>query len=557
MTQMDARELLQDYYQRTGTHRTDLNALVEFVEARASGQLDDMKVVRLFWEMWNPRVMVTVGADPIGYTNDEPRAMPEDLEAAFLEILADLEREYRIYYEPDSESAIYFEAASRYVHVAAASALEHWRRDGFSDDVTGNLEAFSSILSRLGMRYEFPDGKPYEVEFESGETISIHGISAWVLGVLSQVSFLGARYEEALLLAVEALVILHEVEQIPEDEDFVMDMLKEAGFADVYDEEEFEEQVRRDFAVRREIRMGNPFSILSPQHLVDTFEGLKRQGKCDDWQMVVRHCDRLITIQWAELKKTHILVGDETNDTWNPEWSRQHWESVRRLSEALDGEWEGPSEVWQDYWLRAKGWAAAQLSPNEYRDLRRRDEMDASEQRLQLYFFGESWRSIPEKARERLINVDTLWFSDSRGLDYGSILNDLQVAAETMCYHFIWEPLLQTQGGPEQIDFERLDLHPIERGKSPTLAHYSRVCGSPLFKTFLRNRVTSDEQEFLTSILPTALQYLLNFRNPGQHDPKRRMGRDEVEPFVRRFLGIGREEIIRRLAEIGPKLARR
>ena len=100
----------------------------------------------------------------------------------------------------------------------------------------------------------------------SGETISIHGISAWVLGVLSQVSFLGTRYEEALLLAVEALVILHEVEQIPETK--TLDMLKEAGFADVDDEEEFEEQVRRDFAVRREIRMGNPFSILSPQHLV-------------------------------------------------------------------------------------------------------------------------------------------------------------------------------------------------------------------------------------------------------------------------------------------------
>ena len=65
---MKASELLQEHFRRTGTHRTDLNALAEFVEARDSGQVDAMKAVSLFWETWKPRVMVTVGADPIGYT---------------------------------------------------------------------------------------------------------------------------------------------------------------------------------------------------------------------------------------------------------------------------------------------------------------------------------------------------------------------------------------------------------------------------------------------------------------------------------------------------------
>ena len=41
---MDASELVQEYFRRTNTHRTDLDALAEFMEARASGNgVDDLK----------------------------------------------------------------------------------------------------------------------------------------------------------------------------------------------------------------------------------------------------------------------------------------------------------------------------------------------------------------------------------------------------------------------------------------------------------------------------------------------------------------------------------
>ena len=66
-----------------------------------------------------------------------------------------------------------------------------------------------------------------------------------------------------------------------------------------------------------------------------------------------------------------------------------------------------------------------------------------------------------------------------------------------------------------------------------------------------------EEQQFTRGKLQHALNDLRKTRDQSQHDPDRRLQRHEVEPFVMMFLGIGQEGVLRRLAEIGPKLARR
>ncbi|MDE2860129.1 MAG: hypothetical protein OYI31_00670 [Chloroflexota bacterium] len=542
---MNASELVQECFRRTGIHRSDLNALADFIETRESGQLDALRTVRLFWETWNPRAMVAVASVPVGNTDEEPPSLPDELEAEHLEILAGLEQECRVYYEPDSETAIDHRDASIYAHVGAASALSHRKRDGLSDDVTRTLDDVRKTLYR-GNYGGF-------MESDTGETISLSGVRAIVLSLQAQVRYRDTKYGEAFEMALSAFRELRPFETMYEPEDFLKELLMEDWLGEGVDEEELEEEIERDFEVRREIRIGDPLTILDPQLMVDAFEGLKRQGKCDDWQALARNCDYLAIASSAELNETRVFVGDEPDITWN-------YRLRKALSEVpiLEGDVapHGFREKWQDYWIRAKGWAAAQLSPNEYREMRRQDDEDASEQRLRRYFFGDIWEKLPEKTRESLVNVDNLWFSAARGTNVGSVLNELQVAAETMCYQYIWEPLRQTQGGQAVLAFKARDAGLRDKGFFPTLSDYTWACRRPLFRILIDSaNLDKDDRQFMNVELRRALTALRKPRDDIQHDPSIRMQRRDVEPFVRRFLGIGQEGVLRRLGEIGPKLA--
>ena len=513
--------------------RMDKFALHRMETALSGGsERDSVLPVELFWQAWRPQYqyLESFGEWPPRDLDENPPDLSPGDENEFLERLAKLERACpNPPYTPDNEkwrngpNVEQFNVGSRYIHIAAASALRHLKRVGYADDyVSQTLVEVRRVLYLLGLgpadslRYE--DLLAYlGVPDTSEDMISLWGIRALIHAVLSTVKLTDGKYEEAFMLAVDAAMLSDSIaEAVSLNEEFLV----ERGVVN-------DDNLEEDKKVRAAVQRCSPIMNLTPQQVVDAFEGLKRQGKSDSWWWVALYCDSMI---WHNRENLEV---EEVQDH------------------------DGEVHFWPDYWNYAKGRAREQLSPNEYREMRLQDERDASEQRLQRYFFGETWQNIPEKARERLINVDTLWFSESRGLDYGSILNDLQVAAETMCHEFIWEPLLQAHGGQEQFDFSKLDIEPIEGGKSPTLAQYIRVCESPYFNTYLRNQGLNDEEEFLASVLPTSLQYLLNFRNAAQHDPKKRMRRDEVEPFVRRFLGIGREETMRRLAELGPRLARR
>ena len=526
---MNASELVQECYRRTGMHRSDLNALAEFVEARDSGQLDATKAISLFWETWKPRVMLTVGADPIGYTNEEPPALDEDLEAALLEALAELEQEYRILYEPDSESAIDFEAASRYVHVAAASALKHLRKGGFYEIGTLALEQASSVLRLLdvsfphNMRDAITLDDPVEIVDFGKSNVSLLGVRSLVFSELSGMRNLAGAHDEALSFAAD---VMEAFQSVIEARKLVMD----AGllFLDVQFYEDYvrakEEWLGIVNLVARSVTPNN----LRPQHAVDAFEGLRRSGKSESWQLVAGLCGALA------------------------------WNNLVQLGESKVVNSDGEEERWYVYWLRAEGWAKAQLSPSDLHEYRRREDEKASEERLRLYFFRDTWRDIPQKAQEALVTVDYLWSSEARGLRIDSVLNELQVATETICYQYVWEPLQKAQGGQALLEFRKKAADLGRERKYPSLADYRWVCGRSFFKELLQGAgVSEEDQRFLIQRLPRALRDLYGSRHPSQHEPEVRLPRQQIEPFVRRFLGIGREGVLPRLAEIGPKLARR
>ena len=536
---MNARELVEECYRLTGMYRTDLYALAEFVEARASGQLNSMNAIHLFWETWKPRVMVTVGSDPIGYTNEEPPTLPEDIEEAFLEILAELEREYKVDYETDSESAIDFEAASLYVHVGAASALRHVKRSDLSNDVIGamlQVQLVLQILKLRALRYLGREGEsPHAIQSgiddgtlhgartfglvwidnANGEVLTLWGVRCLVLGTVSKQNYAEAKYEDAFRMAGDAFRIAEDIsEAVHQNEENLL----ERGVV----EDDFLEEDRE---IRSAVRRCTPLRNIEPQQVVDAFEGLKIHGVSGSWRWVVDVCDSMAWHDREDFELEVVLDGDKK------------------------------TKFWSDYWNAAKGWAEAQLSPNEYRELRRQDERGASEGRLKRYFFGDNWSNWPQKTRERLINLDTLWFSESKGLDFGTILNDLQVAVESMCYEFIWEPLRKGERGQE---FKRKEAEFSGDSNSPTLADYRWICGRSFFKGFVEGaQLAEEDRRFLLQRLPRSLKRLYDSRNRSQHDPGIRLQRQDVEPFVREFFGIGQPGVLRRLAEIGPKLARR
>ena len=164
---------------------------------------------------------------------------------------------------------------------------------------------------------------------------------------------------------------------------------------------------------------------------------------------------------------------------------------------------------------------------------------------------------IPQKAKEALITVDYLWFSDTHGLRIASALDELRVAVETMCYEFLLEPMRTAQGNPSLEEFSEWDKQFEGTGLFPSLLQYASICQQGFFVRYLQGtQLGAEEIEFLRRDLLTSIEHLRTARNPSEHGVDVRLTRQEVDPFVRRFLGIGQLGVLRRLSEIGSKLAR-
>lgn len=208
------------------------------------------------------------------------------------------------------------------------------------------------------------------------------------------------------------------------------------------------------------------------------------------------------------------------------------------------------------YWRGAEAWASARLEPNQLLEVLRQQGRYASQERLIQYFFGKTWRNVPEEARKHLIDAESSWFDD-RGGAIGSVLNDLRLAAEKMCYAFIWESLQKSEGKLYLLEFKNRDSN-LSKGYDPSLTTYARLCRQQFFREFVwSTELSLKQKEFLTkrNCLSSALYSLRESRNIADHDPKIRMTRDKVRPLVDLFLGIGQPGVLRRLAEIGPNLA--
>ena len=176
--------------------RMDIVYLSLFVkELDSTGVVDEVKPVELFWEAWRPRAILL----DVGGFDEDPPPLPPDKENMFLEKLAELEHRLRIPYSPDTDdwrngtTMEQFSKGSQYIHVGAASALRHWRRDGFNDDVRQTLQEVSRVLYLLStdLVYAYRD-----VSQVRGDLVSLMGVRALVLSAMSRIEYRGAEYEE-------------------------------------------------------------------------------------------------------------------------------------------------------------------------------------------------------------------------------------------------------------------------------------------------------------------------------------------------------------------------
>ena len=267
-----------------------------------------------------------------------------------------------------------------------------------------------------------------------------------------------------------------------------------------------------------------PCLEVSPKEATIIFESIKANSQSDeDWAQVAADCYVLATAEFV---------------TWDED---EAWEDY------------GIALNWNEYWQRARGWAEAQLSENEYRKRVKEYEKTEAERRLKNYFFGVDWQTLPERAHELLITADVNWNSPER-MSRDMILTNLLRTSEAMCYEFIWQPLARSKSAyPEFQRYEdRVAQRPI--GSYPRVWDYVHVCEDRFFLGFCTSRgLGQDEGKFMVERLPKALDQLMSIRN-DEHIPLGTLSLESVGVYYKKFLGIGMEGVLPRLAHIGRKL---
>ena len=90
------------------------------------------------------------------------------------------------------------------------------------------------------------------------------------------------------------------------------------------------------------------------------------------------------------------------------------------------------------YWGMAELLVSQRMSPNELVEALRKAEERQIEDRLRLYFFGETWDNLPQKARAALISADRE-YENARGRR-PIIFDHLRHAARAILVEALWQP---------------------------------------------------------------------------------------------------------------------
>lgn len=292
---------------------------------------------------------------------------------------------------------------------------------------------------------------------------------------------------------------------------------------------------------------------LPAQTVIGWFEALKSRRGEQEWAALAITCDKLSLL-------TEVLSrGDE---------------------KVVDG--EENSCDWAVFWQRAAGWAEAQLTSSESRNLIQKREHIAAEERLRAYFFDEAqWNALSERARDALVSADSAWMSANHGRPSlgRSIPNDLRKATEHILQHYLWDPVVRWADKNEQSNLDFRELRRVRArlaklGHDPGLADYVGVASNTKETTagrrtgilsdggvvkYLQDHFGKKDADFIKNKVKKRLRMLKDLRDPEEHGKGASVHLSEIRDLYAEFMGIGRNrlailpELVRILLQPPPK----
>ena len=539
---------------------SDMQILEKFEE-----DPDSVNPMYLFWSFHRPE---QANSSESASHNPVLAQLESELDREVLERLHALYERYRPHYAPDRDDSAIRQFLLNYdyqgdrggmafpddlrnalifIHVAAIRAHILSRTDGFSEEVKRCLDDVERTFTRLRITGLEPEERinPYMHLLDEEPNLEGLGVFLSVLAVtaisyigLSRISRIEGRYGDALHYLAQAGQLYEYARPTPLGTDDMWPLGANWRHPEFLGEALTEESVT---GIRIPLK-----------EFTDTFD-LIRQSTSDihDWSGIVADCRALASHsccwRFHEFEEEVQMYWDEEEDSID-DIPAEHIFRARITDE------DGSQVTWGEFWHGAKTWASSQLSPSEYRKMRRRDEEVAAETRLQKYFFGDNWRDLPERAQERIINADILWTSRQR-VNREALLNEIQRATEEMCFAFIWHPLMEEEIASGGLLTEIESRMAADRRQQPGVGDFIRICDRRFFSEYLERRnLDEDEIQFMSEDLPVGMRQLRPARNSAEHVMGRSVPGQQIEELYRKFLGIGRPGILPELVRTGRKL---
>ena len=543
---------------------TDRHLSETQVLERFEGDPDSINPMYLFWSFYQPG---RAGHSASATHNPVLAQLQKESDRDVLERLHTLYGRYRPSSAPDRDNS----ATSRFllnydyledrdgmefpvdlkndlifIHVAAVRALILGLTDGFSEEMKGCLDEVDRTFGRLRISGFKPEDRIASSSLRLEDEPNLEGLGIFLstLAVtaisyvtLSRISRGESRYADALHYLAEAGRLYEYAIPTPLGIDDMWPLGSDWRHTEYVGETLMDDSVA---GIR-----------ISLKEFTDTFDLIRQSAsRIDDWSAIVADCRALAGHDccwiFAEFEEEVETYWDEDEGIYEI--------PVLHISSARITEEDGSQVTWGEYWHGAKAWASAQLSRSEYREMRRLDELDASELRLEKYFFGDNWSRLPLRAQKRLIAADIIWTSYPR-VDMESLLSELQIATAEMCYAFIWDPLLDEKIASEGLLVE-IEGRMAEDGRQqPEMDDFLAICGHRQFGEFLKRRgFDKGEIQFMSEDLPVAIRQLRLARNDAVHEMRSSVPEKQVEELYWKFLGIRRPGILPELVRQGTKL---
>ena len=566
----DRLELLALTEEEIG-QRQDVTTLLRFRE-------DGCNPLYLFWDFYQP------GAVELAADTHSPSSNLQELEDAVSNLLDRLYEQHRLPYEPDQGQGIksYLDhlewvdgisfhqddvdtpediiseefcrslalppdlrALLIFLHVAAARAFLLKRRHGYSDEVRDCLREVERTIGRL--RASGLDMGPM-YQHSIGLFQSAYAISAMSLVELGRISFSEGRH-------VEALHYFAGADEYYKPSVYPTDNYEDWPFEWIFLVYNLDEESVRSHMLERVVEyrfdaFRGEGLYVSLKEVVGAFHAIQVNRDPDtDWKQVAQDC--------MTLTNTYVLRFTECEDEYleyvEEGGSLEEFINDRVLVEDITA---GSSQVrWGIFWYGAYVWACSQLSRSAFQEMQEEYERNAGERRLKTYFFGGNWSYLPERAKRRLINADLL-LNSPQNVALDSLLNELRVAVEEICFEVIWKPIANVRSGSsELLEFLKIRRYLEENNRDPSIAQYIRICRADWYRKFLSSQdMGNEEVRFLTETLPREMSQLQSERNVAEHKPGKSTQRYPVESFYKGFLGIGRIGTLPELVRIARKV---